>query len=417
MVEEANETYASFEVSDVLAPGGNSSWFQWPVLDLAARFAFLLVVQTAIAVWFFAREDRKEDGGRSCEIGLKEIKKVIRAEKGMVVEDFEKMVSEIREMASEAREREAEGSMSEGGVEDDDWEHRGVGRRKKSIARIFMDGEGDALVQKVKPTKLRLRNGGVGYLPKGKGFGGSKPVRSGLGKGGTQQITYSNPSKESKRLPVPTKSNAQTSKMKQKSFENENIKRVPKQLSCVNNGHISPKIKIKGSKYALESNASSPIEYSFRSNDSSATEDSQKNLNPSLVFTSSNDGDRESISGSHETRWWLKLQYVFGILLHRGSEKDRGLYSLPIAHDGKKHSYTITFQDRGDAMNFSFLLDSFFEDLGNVSADIVPLTIHELDDAIGAGELKLIVVRKGQLRLYAGQPLFEVENALRSLLE
>ena len=42
---------------------------------------------------------------------------------------------------------------------------------------------------------------------------------------------------------------------------------------------------------------------------------------------------------------------------------------------------------------------------------------QELDEAVKAGELKLIVVRKGQLHLYAGQPLAEAETALRSLLE
>ncbi|KAK8951524.1 hypothetical protein KSP39_PZI003496 [Platanthera zijinensis] len=406
--EETKETFASFEGSDVFTPGAEHRWFPWSVLDLAARFAILLAVQTAVAFWFLARED----GGRSNEVGIKENKKVIKAEKGTVVEDFEKMVAEIREMASDARVREAEERVNGGGGEDDEGDHRGVGMRRmtQSIARIFMEGQGDALVQKEKSREPRLRNVGVGYFPKGNGFGGSKPVRSGSGphKGGTHQITYSSPAKESRKLPVPTKSNAQTSNLKPKSFENEKIKRVPKtkKLSCVNNGRISPKIKIDESKYAFESNDSSPIE------------DSQKNQNSSMVLTSSSDRDRESISGSHESQWWIKLQYVFGILLHKGSEnKDRGLYSLPIAHDGKKHSYTITFQDRGDALNFSFLLESFFEDLGNVSADIVPLTIHELGDAISPGELKLIVVRKGQLRLYAGQPLVEVENTLRSLLE
>lgn len=39
-------------------------------------------------------------------------------------------------------------------------------------------------------------------------------------------------------------------------------------------------------------------------------------------------------------------------------------------------SYTIVFQDRGDAMNFCFLLESFFVDLGDVNADVVPLTIQ-----------------------------------------
>lgn len=39
-------------------------------------------------------------------------------------------------------------------------------------------------------------------------------------------------------------------------------------------------------------------------------------------------------------------------------------------------SYTVAFQDRGDATNFCYLLESFFEGLGDVSADVVPLTIQ-----------------------------------------
>lgn len=36
-------------------------------------------------------------------------------------------------------------------------------------------------------------------------------------------------------------------------------------------------------------------------------------------------------------------------------------------------SYVIAFQDRYDANNFCYLLESFFEDLGDFGADIVPL--------------------------------------------
>lgn len=42
--------------------------------------------------------------------------------------------------------------------------------------------------------------------------------------------------------------------------------------------------------------------------------------------------------------------------------------------------------------------------------------LQELSEAVESNELKLIVVRKGQLQLYAGQPLAEVETVLRSLM-
>ncbi|RRT75431.1 hypothetical protein B296_00031235 [Ensete ventricosum] len=78
--------------------------------------------------------------------------------------------------------------------------------------------------------------------------------------------------------------------------------------------------------------------------------------------------------------WWLKLPYVFAIFLRRGSDGNgpKGLYSLDISSSSveeKSPSYTIAFQDRGDATNFCYLVKTFFEDLGDVNADIVPLTI------------------------------------------
>lgn len=56
-----------------------------------------------------------------------------------------------------------------------------------------------------------------------------------------------------------------------------------------------------------------------------------------------------------------------------------GLYSLeikPKSTDRNPMSYAITFQDRVDATNFCYVLDLFFEDLNDVSAEIVPLTIQ-----------------------------------------
>ncbi|RZC80780.1 hypothetical protein C5167_043352 [Papaver somniferum] len=111
--------------------------------------------------------------------------------------------------------------------------------------------------------------------------------------------------------------------------------------------------------------------------------------------------------------WWMKLPYVFAILLRRGPDKGaaKGLYSLKM--DESSLSCTVAFEDRRDATNFTYILESFFDDLGSVSADVVPLSMEEVKEAIKSS-MKLIVVRKGQLHLYAGQPLGDVETALRS---
>lgn len=66
--------------------------------------------------------------------------------------------------------------------------------------------------------------------------------------------------------------------------------------------------------------------------------------------------------------------------MHRGSDPKGtgGLYTLKLdtgTHKQNKSSYTVAFEDRCDANNFCFLLESFFEDLGDVRADIVPLSV------------------------------------------
>lgn len=66
--------------------------------------------------------------------------------------------------------------------------------------------------------------------------------------------------------------------------------------------------------------------------------------------------------------------------MQRGSnhEEQDGLYTLKTTShesDPIDSSYTVAFEDRGDATNFCYLLESFFEELGDFSADIVPLSI------------------------------------------
>uniref|UniRef100_A0A2P2IZZ5 Wound-responsive family protein n=1 Tax=Rhizophora mucronata TaxID=61149 RepID=A0A2P2IZZ5_RHIMU len=118
--------------------------------------------------------------------------------------------------------------------------------------------------------------------------------------------------------------------------------------------------------------------------------------------------------------WWSNLPYVLAILMRRGSKHEaQGLFALrepSQVNDQDDSSYTIAFEDRGDANNFCYLLESFFEDLGDFAADIVPLPTKELLQAVTSHSKKVIVVKKGQLKLYVGQPFAEVEMALLSLL-
>ncbi|KAM0951128.1 hypothetical protein DsansV1_C04g0048711 [Dioscorea sansibarensis] len=169
-----------------------------------------------------------------------------------------------------------------------------------------------------------------------------------------------------------------------------------------------------------------PKPQSFKVRQISSTE--SRRINGSSVRNSqvkefeSEPVEKKVIENDDETGpWWMKLPYVLAIFLHRGNDHDspKGLYSLKkfLPDDGDSPSYTIAFQDQGDATNFCYLLESFFEDLPGFSADMVPLTIQELEDTVKPDDLNLVVIRKGQLQLYAGQPLAEVESALRILLD
>ncbi|KAA3456209.1 ATP-binding cassette sub-family C member 11 [Gossypium australe] len=120
--------------------------------------------------------------------------------------------------------------------------------------------------------------------------------------------------------------------------------------------------------------------------------------------------------------WWLNLPYVLVILMQRGDDLEglEGLFTIQLSSEGQEQSKTscvVAFEDRSDANNFCYLLECFFEDLGDFSADIIPMSVKELNEAVKSHAKEVIVVQKGQLKLYAGQPFAEVEMALQSLIE
>ncbi|XP_021844019.1 uncharacterized protein [Spinacia oleracea] len=119
--------------------------------------------------------------------------------------------------------------------------------------------------------------------------------------------------------------------------------------------------------------------------------------------------------------WWSKLPYVLVILMQNGigSEAQRGFYNIKISTDSENQSYstyTVAFEDMNDARNFSYLLESAFEDLPDAAVDIAPLSTTEFKEVAETLDDKVFVVRKGELKLYVGQPLADVEVALRSLV-
>ncbi|KAL8481521.1 hypothetical protein ACS0TY_027870 [Phlomoides rotata] len=135
-------------------------------------------------------------------------------------------------------------------------------------------------------------------------------------------------------------------------------------------------------------------------------------------------GDSKSaIKSESETDfWWLNLPYALAILMRRGTDGEggEGLYTLrTVSNTEEQISHMVAFEDHADATNFCSLLQSFFEDLEleDFKADVVPLTIKELNEALKLFDDKVLVVRRGQLKLYAGQPLTDAEMALRAMIE
>ncbi|KAL5713024.1 hypothetical protein ACHQM5_015141 [Ranunculus cassubicifolius] len=138
----------------------------------------------------------------------------------------------------------------------------------------------------------------------------------------------------------------------------------------------------------------------------------------SVRATSATDSgkSKDSTKGKESDMWWVNLPYAMAITLQRSSEREgpRGFYSLKM-EDGSR--YIVAFEDNRDASHFCVILDIYFDELEDLSADVVPLSTSVLKDEAEASGLKVIVVRKGQLRLYAGQPLADVEMILQSLVK
>ncbi|CAI9118808.1 OLC1v1020424C1 [Oldenlandia corymbosa var. corymbosa] len=125
-------------------------------------------------------------------------------------------------------------------------------------------------------------------------------------------------------------------------------------------------------------------------------------------------------SESETEPWWTRLPYVLVILMQ--GEYDghvTGLFTLRNLDSSDKNDlpHTVAFEDRVDAANFCYLVQSFFEDLEGSSAEVVPIPIKELIERVKSQTMKVLVVKKGQLKLFVGQPLQDAEMALRALID
>ncbi|VVB00987.1 unnamed protein product [Arabis nemorensis] len=130
----------------------------------------------------------------------------------------------------------------------------------------------------------------------------------------------------------------------------------------------------------------------------------------------------EKQSGIENKMWWLKFPYVLRILMRSNIDEEisEGYFTLrteSMEQNGDQVSHIIAFEDQNDARNFSYLLKSVFEDLDGFSANVVPISTKDLHDEVSSGGKNVIVVKKRQITLYAGQPFEDVERALHTLIE
>lgn len=156
--------------------------------------------------------------------------------------------------------------------------------------------------------------------------------------------------------------------------------------------------------------------------ESSAISTEQDDVNRNGNLKGKKVGNRKSTNKSttQTNFWWTNLPYVLAVLMQRGGEskESEGLFTLRSTSQTKSgSSHTVAFEDRSDATNFCYLLESFFEDLGDFYTNIIPIPTNELEEAVKSQTMNVVVVKKGQLQLYVGQPLADVESALRTLIE
>ncbi|CAH8324205.1 unnamed protein product [Eruca vesicaria subsp. sativa] len=131
---------------------------------------------------------------------------------------------------------------------------------------------------------------------------------------------------------------------------------------------------------------------------------------------------RKRVKERQDKTWWLKLPYVLRILMRSNIDQEvsEGYFTMrteSMERNKGQVSHMIAFEDQSDAVNFSYLLETVFEDLDDFSANVVPISTKDLYNEVSSGDKNVIVVKKRQLTLYAGQPFEDVERALHTMIQ
>ncbi|KAK9992272.1 hypothetical protein SO802_027257 [Lithocarpus litseifolius] len=435
------EEFRSSETSATAADGIVGKLSARSVLKYGAYLVGLFVFQTICSVWILgkANSDSVKDGNLDSSDNNRKKNSGSNKEKVLFGSDseLEMKIEEIRAMAREAR-RSEKNAGEEGGEDDEFGEESLISKRRIGIEKEIgaklsklqkrlnsnlankvedkvqrgnsdsKDANGTLMFKKklkFKSPPMKVRNGS-------KGFGGTKDrirnVDNGK-KSGSKSV-------EGDRRKL--RGQESLSDLGNAQQRNGVVQKTNSERSSV---------EVVNSQQSVKFETQHSHKFTNGNEGTASTSDNHDVLSINGNSKHSEVGDellankfREKQPNVESDLWWSRLPHVLAILMRRGSdhEGEGGLYTLEIAPEAQeqRNCYTVAFEDRVDASNFCFLLESFFEDLGDFSADVVPLPVKELHEAVSDG-MKVIVVKKRQLQLYAGQPFADVEMALHSLVE
>lgn len=422
------------------------------VTELAFYMFGLFIVQTIVTVLVM----RSGDAEKNTKNEKKDIKELnvdvhVNVKKDIIIPDESQYIgkiAEIRAMAKEVRERERKNSSVveyeddvsvvskvKGNIEKEvDVKLSKLERRfrslnetngKKNVGSLNSKVKNEKLVFK-KKMKFKTAPFNLTSDPKGFPSGNSRNVINGNGvaqsiadsgeadgddvlNDGLLEIT---PEKEETMLELDSGKNDNDLSSKKMGSTNEVRRKPVKETKSSENGEMLNIDKSKSKSRIARKSSSKRVESKDASELKKNTSPTSRRHNEHKQVVKKSE-DKQA-SGENEM-WWLNLRYVLDILLRTSSESEGpgGFYSLKM--EGSP-SYLVAFEDQVDASNFCCILDVFFAELGDIIADVVPLSIQELRAELEDNDLKVIVARKGQLQLYAGQPLAEVEMTLRSLV-
>ncbi|CAI8610652.1 unnamed protein product [Vicia faba] len=399
---------------------------------------------------------------------------------GKIVEDqnVEKKIEEIRVMAREARriELEKKGKEEEDGDGDSEIDHESVvssgklgiekevverllklkskiNSNKDSLSALRLNGSGNS----VKGGGVNVDKGKEGFVFKKKskfkspltkdvktpkGFSGTRDSRvsdvkpqddgsqaidnaeklDGDKQLDQQDVTHKN--KNASGVPLEERGKSDDDKSREIENDGKNVEEKMETPSMKTKDGFKTKSIGNGGLPKNSVGMSSPEVRESRTQNSQGFEkDNVHSINGSSGHGFAIKNSARKQANTRTDMWWLNLRYVLVILMQRDSnaESPKGLYSLNFTSkqwEQGDDSYTVAFEDQADANNFCFILESFFEDLGDgFRANVVPMSIQELNEEIISQGKKVLVVKKRQLQLYAGQLLTDVEMALCSIIE